>query len=256
MLARAAARTRELAIRCALGAGRRRLVRQLLTESVLLACAGGVGGVAARVLGHERPVADPARTTCERCRCGPSIGIGHRPHGAGVHRRRSRWPAESCSVLRRRWRRSGRTSLSALKDSAPGATGGKSRLRYALVAAEVALTLVVLAGAGVMLLSVSRLLRVDPGLDPSNVLVHADVAAAGEPLLRSSRTTRDSVKRWIGRSAACRACSRRARSRICRCPAPTPAAPSRSRGSPIPARRTSPAPPTASRARTCCARSA
>ena len=58
-----------------------------------------------------------------------------------------------------------------LKESGPGSTGGKGRLRYLLVAAEVALTLVVLAGAGVMLLSVSRLLRVDPGLDPRHVLV-------------------------------------------------------------------------------------
>jgi putative ABC transport system permease protein len=59
-----------------------------------------------------------------------------------------------------------------LKDSARGSTGGgRSRLRHGLVAAEVALTLVVLAGAGVMIASVARLLNVDPGLDPKNVLV-------------------------------------------------------------------------------------
>jgi predicted permease len=59
-----------------------------------------------------------------------------------------------------------------LKENARGSTGGgKSRLRYGLVAAEVALTLVVLAGAGVMLVSVARLLGVNPGLDPRNVLV-------------------------------------------------------------------------------------
>ena len=58
-----------------------------------------------------------------------------------------------------------------MKESAPGATGGRGRLRYVLVASEVALTLVVVAGAGVMLLSVSRLLRVDSGLDTRNVLV-------------------------------------------------------------------------------------
>ena len=59
-----------------------------------------------------------------------------------------------------------------LRQNARGSTGdGKSRLRYGLVAVEVALTLIVLAGAGMMLVSVSRLLGVDPGLDPRNVLV-------------------------------------------------------------------------------------
>ncbi len=59
-----------------------------------------------------------------------------------------------------------------LKDTARGSTqGSKGRLRHALVASEVALTLVVLAGAGLMIASVSRLLGVDPGLDPKNVLV-------------------------------------------------------------------------------------
>jgi putative ABC transport system permease protein len=59
-----------------------------------------------------------------------------------------------------------------LKDTARGSTqGSKGRLRHALVASEVALTLVVLAGAGLMIASVSRLLGVDPGLDARNVLV-------------------------------------------------------------------------------------
>ena len=61
---------------------------------------------------------------------------------------------------------------SSLRQNARGTAGdGKSRLRYGLVAAEVALTLIVLAGAGVMRVSVARLLGVHPGLDPKNVLV-------------------------------------------------------------------------------------
>jgi putative ABC transport system permease protein len=65
-----------------------------------------------------------------------------------------------------------RNLTDALHESARGFAGdGKSRLRYGLVASEIALTLVVLAGAGVMLVSVVRLLQVDPGLDPTNVLV-------------------------------------------------------------------------------------
>jgi putative ABC transport system permease protein len=169
MLARAAARSRELAIRCALGAGRGRLVRQLLTESVLLSLVGGACGVLLAYWGTTalwpmlpgnlravplRPV-DGLRiditvllfTSAVAVASGVLFGLA---------------PALT----------SFRTDMSQpLKQSSPGSTGGSSRLRYALVASEVALTLVVLAGAGVMLMSVTRLLRVDPGLDPRNVLV-------------------------------------------------------------------------------------
>jgi putative ABC transport system permease protein len=169
MLARAAARTRELALRCALGARRSRIVRQLLTESVLLACVGGVCGVVIAYWGTAallpllpsnlrnvplRPV-DAIRidvtvlafTSAVALASGILFGLA---------------PAVA----------SFRADLNhPLKETGPGSTGGKGRLRYLLVAAEVALTLVVLAGAGVMLLSVSRLLRVDPGLDTRNVLV-------------------------------------------------------------------------------------
>jgi predicted permease len=169
MLARAAARTRELSIRCALGAARRRLVRQLLTESVLLACAGGVGGVLLAYWGTSAllPIlpnnlrAVPLRPVD---RIGIDLTVLAFTSAIAVASGILFGLAPALASFR--------TDLTlALKDGAPGATGGKSKLRYALVAAEVALTLVVLAGAGVMLLSVSRLLRVDPGLDPSNVLV-------------------------------------------------------------------------------------
>jgi predicted permease len=168
-LARAAARSRELAIRCALGAGRRRLVRQLLTESVLLAGAGGLCGLLFAYWGTSallpilpnnlrnvplRPVdrigidaAVLVFTSAVAIASGILFGLA---------------PAVA----------SFRKDLNdSLKAGTPGSTGGRSSLRYALVASEVALTLVVLAGAGVMLLSVWRLLSVDPGLDTRNVLV-------------------------------------------------------------------------------------
>lgn len=167
-LARAAARSRELAIRCALGAARSRIVRQLLTESVMLASAGGICGVLLAHWGTNallpilpnnlravpfRPVDNIridlnvlAFTSLVSIACGilfglaPALGFSH-------------------------------DLSNPMKEGAPGSTGGRSRVRYVLVASEVALTLVVLAGAGVMLLSVSRLLAVDPGLDTRNVLV-------------------------------------------------------------------------------------
>jgi len=170
MLARAATRSRELAIRGALGAGRLRLVRQLLTESVLLACAGGACGLILAIWGTRLFVAilpnylrvvplhpvDDIRvdtsvlmfTSVVSILSGILFGLA---------------PALTAF----------RSDLNEpLKESSRGtSSGGRSRLRYGLVAAEVALTLVVLAGAGVMIVSVARLLGVDPGLDPRNVLV-------------------------------------------------------------------------------------
>jgi putative ABC transport system permease protein len=170
MLARGAARGRELAVRCTLGAGRGRIVRQLLTETVVLACGGAMAGLVLAWWGTRALVpilpnnllALPFRasntihidltvlafTTALALASGILFGLV---------------PAFA----------SFRTDLTQpLKENARGSTGdGKSRLRYGLVAAEVAVTLVVLAGAGVMLVSVARLLGVDPGLDPRNVLV-------------------------------------------------------------------------------------
>lgn len=169
MLARAAARQRELAIRGALGAGRWRIVRQLLTESVLLALLGGGCGLMLAVWGTTAlvPILPPnlrfvplrpvdridvdttvlGFTLAASIVCGILFGLA---------------PAVAAS----------RHDLNQpLKDQARGSTGGRSRLRHALVASEIALTLLVLAGAGIMILSVSRLLGVDPGLDPRNVIV-------------------------------------------------------------------------------------
>lgn len=168
-LARAAARQRELAIRCALGAGRGRIVRQLLTESTALALLGGACGLLlAYWLTSLLPQVLPNNLRSVPLRPVNRIGIDVSvltfTFGVtcltgvlfGV------FPALA----------SLRGDLNAsLKEKARGSTqGGRSRLRYALVASEVALTLVVLAGAGLMITSVARLLGVDPGLDPRNVL--------------------------------------------------------------------------------------
>ena len=168
MLARAAARTREFAVRAALGAGRGRIARQLLTESVLLASVGAAGGLLIAYWGTRavfpllppgmrfiplRPVEQIeldgtvlAFTSLIAVASGVLFGL-----------------APALTFARR-------DVNDTLKENARSGTAGRSRLRYALVASEVALTLVVLAGAGVMLLSVSRLLAVEPGLDAENVL--------------------------------------------------------------------------------------
>ena len=169
LLARAATRQRELAIRGALGAGRGRIVRQLLTESVLLGLLGGAGGLLLAVWGTSllfpllpdalrfmplRPL-DGIEVDTTVLAFTFSIALlsgvlfGLAPAFAAF-----------------------RSDLNhPLKEQARGSTASRGRLRHALVASEVALTLVTLAGAGVMILSLVRLLGVDPGLDPRNVLV-------------------------------------------------------------------------------------
>ena len=170
ILARSASRSRELAIRSTLGAGRGRIVRQLLTESVVLACAGGAGGLLLAYWGAQAvlPLL-PGNISASDFRPVDAVSIDLAvlaftaliAVGSGV----LFGLAPAFAAFRH-------NLASPMRQHARGTTGdGKSRLRYGLVALEVALTLIVLAGAGVMLVSVSRLLAVDPGLDPRNVLV-------------------------------------------------------------------------------------
>ena len=169
LLARGAARQKEFAIRLALGAAGARLARQLLTESFLLALAGGTAGlllaaVSIRLLvsvftldalqlnvRHLDTIAMDGRVFAfalvVACFTGVLFGI-----------------APALSALR--------TNVNEpLKEGGrTGSTGGRNRLRHVLVASEVALALVLLSGAGLMIKSMWRLLGVDPGLNPRNVL--------------------------------------------------------------------------------------
>ncbi len=170
MLARAATRQREFAIRSAVGASRSRIVRQLLLESVLLGCAGGAAGLVIASWGTSLLVPIlPGNLTDLPMRPMDAVDVDWRVLGftaalsvlSGV----LFGLAPAVSAFRD-------DLANPLKEQARGSvSGSRSRLRYGLVASEVALTLVTLAGAGVMIVSVSRLLGVNPGLDPRNVLV-------------------------------------------------------------------------------------
>jgi putative ABC transport system permease protein len=140
-----------------------------LTESVVLACVGAVAGLVLAYWGTSALVATvPNNLRTLPFRASNTVGIDV-PVLAFTSAL-----AIGCGILFGLVPAlaSLRSDLTQpLKENARGSTGdGKSRLRYGLVAAEVALTLVVLAGAGVMLVSVARLLGVNPGLDPRNVL--------------------------------------------------------------------------------------
>jgi predicted permease len=165
LLSRALSRRKEMAVRAALGAQRGALIRQLLTESVLLALAGGVLGLglswaATRYfatlsnnnLPQGMPIAMDSRVLLFMLAISVLTGILF-----GI------FPALQLS----------RTNMNeTLRDEGRGSTGGHRRvqLRGLLVVGQVALSLVLLIGAGLLVRSFSRLLRVDPGFDPQNVL--------------------------------------------------------------------------------------
>jgi putative ABC transport system permease protein len=164
-LARATTRHKEMAIRAALGAGRWRIVRQLLAESLLLAlCGGAAGWLLARwgtaALLALKPGGLPRAL---------AAGVDARALGFTV------LAALATGVLfglAPAWQ-SAKTDLNeALKDGSKGPGDGarRNRLRHALVVAEVALAFVLLVCSGLLLNSFLRLQRVNPGFDPHNVL--------------------------------------------------------------------------------------
>ncbi len=168
-MARHLRRQREMAIRSALGAGRRRVLRQLLTESVLLSLAGGLLGLALAGPGISAIAHIVARLTAR----GNEIALDWRVVGFTLAL--SVATGVFFGVLPALT--DGRDLVTRLRDGgATTAGGGKLRARSALVIGEVALASVVLVGAGLMIRSFAHLLRVDTGYDPQNVVTaHVDL---------------------------------------------------------------------------------
>jgi predicted permease len=164
LLARAASREKEMAIRTAVGASRRRVVRQLLTESVVLACLGGALGLLVAYWGLDA-LRGLGPGNIPRLR---DVGMDARVLGFtfGV--------AVLTGVLfgLAPALRVSRVNLSeSLKEGGrSSAGGGRQRLRSALVVAEIALSLVLLVGAGLLVRSFVRVQQVEPGFDARNVL--------------------------------------------------------------------------------------
>jgi predicted permease len=163
LLARSVARSREFAIRSALGAGQARMIRQLLTESILLSAVGGAFGLLLAYCGMNTllkalPAALPRShevsldsrvmlfTLVLSLVTGVIFGLA---------------PALKAT----------RTNLQeVIRQSGRGSSGFRHRLQGTFVAVEIALALVLLVGAGLMVRTLSALWRVDPGFNPSHAI--------------------------------------------------------------------------------------
>jgi putative ABC transport system permease protein len=169
LLARGAAREKEFAVRLAIGAGRWRLMRQLLTESVLIALIGGALGLLLSLWGIDG-MAKGIPATFSRFIPGWSqLGLNWSVFGytllvstlTGI-----------VTGLFPAWQATRLNLNESLKDASKGSAygGSRSRLRRALVISEVALSLALLTCAGLMIRSFINLVNADLGIRPNNVL--------------------------------------------------------------------------------------
>jgi putative ABC transport system permease protein len=166
LLSRGESRRRELAVRTALGAGRRRVVRQLLTESVMLGLSGGILGIGLAYAGVG--VLVPAISDSVPSVMAGRIGLDRSvlaftflvSVGAGL-----------LFGIAPALRAATQTLVGELKEGGRGGTAGRARqrLRSGLVVTEVALSLILLIGAGLMIQSFNKLQNVDKGFVADNI---------------------------------------------------------------------------------------
>ena len=166
LLARAVGRQKEMAVRLAIGASRARIVRQLVIESLVLACAGGLGGLLLAMW-----LVSFLSVT--------AVAALPRAHGIAVD-----WPVMlftlALSVITGlvfgavpAWQATRFDIRESLNEESRGGSSSvrHRRMRSTLVVAEIALALVLLVGAGLLLRSFNALTRVSPGFEPRNLLV-------------------------------------------------------------------------------------
>jgi putative ABC transport system permease protein len=177
MLARASGRQKEIALRAALGASRWRIVRQLLTESLIVALIGGVVGILVAFWGVDLlRAANPG----EASRFAPgwdllgmNLAVLAFTVGLSVISGLLFGLAPAIQVSRPNLN-------NALKEGGRQGTSGTNRLRSAFVVAEIALSLILLVGAGLLVRSFISLMKINPGFNPENVMTMQIVLPAAK----------------------------------------------------------------------------
>ncbi|HYN85042.1 MAG TPA: ABC transporter permease [Pyrinomonadaceae bacterium] len=193
LLARAAARQKEFAIRTALGASRWRIARQLLTESILLSLAAGAVGLLFTMWGVDLLMAVAPEDAVRLGASGADARVLLFTLGVSVLTGVAFGLAPA--------RQASRTDLSEpLKEGERGSTAGRHRLHGALVVAEVALSLVLLVGAGLLIKSFQRLTAVNPGFDAEGVLTATMTLSNNRYAERPAQ--REAFRRAFERAAA------------------------------------------------------
>jgi putative ABC transport system permease protein len=185
LLSRTAARRRELAVRSALGAGRARLVRQFVGESLVLTLAGGILGAALAWVGMRALLAlEPGRL--------PRVGEVRVDSAALLFALGVSVVAAAGIGLIVAMRASDGSVWGALAEQSRGSSGGAAshRVRSALAVGQVALTLVLLVGAGLLTRSFIRLMGVDPGYRTEGAVVMDVVVPWATSEEEASRTMR------------------------------------------------------------------
>lgn len=202
LLARATGRKREIATRAALGAGRRRIVRQLLTEALVLGLVAGAAGLLIGVWSVDALLATAPRPIPRV----EEIGLDTRVLGFALVLALTTAAAFGLASAMT----ASRLDLtSALKGGGRGESGdrARTRTRNTLIVAEAAVSLVLLIGAGLLIVSFLELRRVEPGFNPENLLtVEIERTPAGyggaEQVLRFQQQAIDRIRAIPGVTAA------------------------------------------------------
>ena len=189
LVSRANARQREVAVRLALGAGRRRLMRQLLTESLVLAIVGGAAGLllttwlvgAANSAVALLPVPVEFDLRIDGRVLAYALGLS----------------TLACVFfgLVPAWSATRLDLVSSLKDE--GGSTARQRMRRALVVGQVAMCTALLVWSGLFVNSLRHISAVDPGFDPAGVVIaSAELERARPPMLRASRSSSTGLDAW------------------------------------------------------------
>jgi predicted permease len=190
LLAHAAARTREFAIRSAMGASRARVVRQLLTESVLLALTGGVLALVLAKAAIKLMVAYVPSSVPRAANIGVNLPVLLFAFGISL-------VVGVVFGLAPALRGSRVDAQSSLKAGERGSTQIRTRSQNALVIVQMALTLVLLVGSGLLLRTIRDLWNVNPGFNTSHVITFK--VGLSPSLMKTATSTRTAYQQLLGR---------------------------------------------------------